>query len=406
MVSMLGHLKEMSPRFIPVYAFVLALSCLFVAIHAKGLIPFVACPPSSFPHSEKRGLYVATCDSRDGWKEFMALKTWNVTGYNLRNGNSGVITSSSSSSSSSTPPLSMENVCKGHPWGGFLTKPLLYLAWLKTLPLKTDKGGDNHVILMDSDTFWSVPETENGSDSGITSIWNKYDCARQGRDVLLSTEMSCWIGRYCTQEDMYRYYNHTSSTPSVSPFLNSGVVMGKIQPVVRMLEYVIANNQSYYITYFKSKFDDQYAYTDYALKVVGLGPQGVMVDYYQQLLASFSIHAPGDPHEDGWPFSCRTLDEDTRWPNSICPSCPNWTQLLTKHGYFTVDTQTCAVQRRSWDKMPLEKQLATLAPSPIIWHGNGVGKKAYYHFAHQAFLCNLNKRGLNETYYTENFCCD
>jgi len=74
---------------------------------------------------------------------------------------------------------------------------------------------------------------------------------------------------------------------------------------------VIAHNESYHITYFKKKFDDQYAYTDYAYVVKGL--QEVAVDYHQQLLASFSIHAPGDPYEDGWPFSCR-------WVSLACVS--------------------------------------------------------------------------------------
>jgi len=68
---------------------------------------------------------------------------------------------------------------------------------------------------------------------------------------------------------------------------------------------VIAHNESYHITYFKKKFDDQYAYTDYAYVVKGLTE--VAVDYHQQLLASFSIHAPGEPYEDGWPFSCRCV---------------------------------------------------------------------------------------------------
>jgi hypothetical protein len=278
-------------------------------IGAEGAKPFKPCPPTSSHDSERRVLYVATCDSRDGWKEFMATKTWNVTGYSLRMGSSAGVRHASAIHGPSTGitslqslPLEMKNVCKGRAWGGFLTKPLLYLDWIKGLPMTSERGGDTHVILMDSDTFWATND--------LTSIWNKYDCARNGRDLLLSTEMSCWVGRYCTQEDRFRYYNHTSHTPSYSPFLNSGVVMGKISAVQAMLEYVIANNQSYYITYFKNKFDDQYAYTDYAFKVAGLN--AVALDYHQQLLASFSIHAPGDPYEDGWPFSCRTRESDTR----------------------------------------------------------------------------------------------
>jgi hypothetical protein len=61
-----------------------------------------------------------------------------------------------------------------------------------------------------------------------------------------------------------------------------------------MLEYVITNNASYFIKYTKLKFDDQYAYSDYAFKVA---PADIALDYHQQLFATFSIHAPGEPHE-------------------------------------------------------------------------------------------------------------
>lgn len=42
-------------------------------------IDYVPCPVSN--HIETRELYVATCDTRTAWKEFHALKVWNVTGF-------------------------------------------------------------------------------------------------------------------------------------------------------------------------------------------------------------------------------------------------------------------------------------------------------------------------------------
>ena len=48
-----------------------------------------------------------------------------------------------------------------------------------------------------------------------------------------------------------------------------------------MLEYVVAHNKSYYITYTKKhKFDDQYAIADYAIKIA---PHEVALDYHQQV---------------------------------------------------------------------------------------------------------------------------
>jgi hypothetical protein len=225
---------------------------------------YAPCPAKESP--ETRVLYVATCDTRSGWKEFQALKIWNVTGQHLRE-----------------EGVNMINVCKGENWGrlGFLTKPLIYLSYIKTL-LQLPKHQLFHIILMDSDTFWSA--------SSIKHIWNKYDCARKDKHLVVSTEMSCWVGRYCQKADLDRWYSSLESVPSYSPFVNSGVVMGQVNSVAKMLEYVIANNQSYFTTYVKHKFDDQYAIADYGINVA---PQEVALDYRQQISASASIHAPG-----------------------------------------------------------------------------------------------------------------
>ena len=51
---------------------------------------------------------------------------------------------------------------------------------------------------MDSDTFWSAND--------MHTIWDKFDCSRGNKEVVLSTEMSCWVGRYCTLEDLHRWY--------------------------------------------------------------------------------------------------------------------------------------------------------------------------------------------------------
>lgn len=50
----------------------------------------------SFVSLPDRTLHVAVCDTRSGWKEFQALKIWNVTGAALRD-----------------QGVRMSNVCKG-----------------------------------------------------------------------------------------------------------------------------------------------------------------------------------------------------------------------------------------------------------------------------------------------------
>ncbi len=46
---------------------------------------------------------------------------------------------------------------------------------------------------------------------------------------------------------------------------------------------------------------------------------------------------------DGWPFACRSKDSDDRWANRVCPSCPNWTKLMNRMGYWHFDKETCLV---------------------------------------------------------------
>jgi hypothetical protein len=237
-------------------------------------IDYVPCPAKS--EVETRELYVATCDTRTAWKEFHALKVWNVTGNNLSINLLSItlsiflsinisITNQSNYLSGlqlAKQGVHMINACKGKNWGnhGYLSKPLYYLGiyismylsnyasnylsnylniyqldFLRSLPKKSALGGDVHVILMDSDTFWAS--------SNLSEIWQKYDCTRGSKHAVLSTEMSCWVGRYCTIEDVNRWlvfyvsislsisnlsiyrYDKPHLIPSYSPFANSGIVM-------------------------------------------------------------------------------------------------------------------------------------------------------------------------------------
>ena len=317
---------------------------------------------------ETRRLFVATCDTRSGWKEFVSLKMWNTTGHNLRN--DGVV---------------MKNVCTGKNWGanGYLTKPLIYMDFVKSLNILSTEQSPIYVILMDSDTFWAV--------DNVQAIWKKFDCARGKKEVVLSTEMSCWVGRYCKKEDLDRWYNSSfiKQTPSYSPFANSGVVIGSTSKVLKMLEYVVANNKSYYIKYTnKLKFDDQYAIADYALNIA---PQDIALDYHQQLLASFSIHTPNSPpDEPGWPFVCKNQT------GQLDTSCPNWTKKLMRMGHFKLDSPTCQLRRHYFNSMPCGEELESLAPDPIIWHGNGAGKELFVRFGHDAFKCEMKRRNMTE----------
>jgi hypothetical protein len=365
--------------------FVLILCSLEIFIHTLQF----PCPVyRSEDNVETRKLVVATCDTRSGWKEFHAMKLWNVTGLHL-----------------ATNGILMKNVCKGENWGrlGFLTKPLIYSNFLKNLALSfsSKEFDDVHAILMDSDTFWSAKDVKH--------IWSNYDCARSGKNLVVSTEMSCWVGRYCNQTDLDRWYSHPERFSSFSPFVNSGVVMGTVSEVIKMLDFVVQHNASYFTTYGnkKNKFDDQYAIADYALTV---SPQNVAVDYHQLISASCSIHAPGDPPDEGWPFVCRNRN------GTLSFSCHIYNNLLRRLGHFEVNSTSCLVHRVVKDGFILKEELNSLAKYPLVWHGNGrvlcvvsslyvfcfktgAGKRVCSDYGFYSYKCFLSKMNYTETSY-------
>ena len=183
------------------YYFLILLLFRFVRI-SKCHIKYSACKSNLLPESRK--LYIAVCDTRVGWKEFHALKVWNVTGNSMR---------------SRGDDVTMLNVCTGKNWGqlGFLTKPLTYFNFIESLEraYATSSNEKIYVILMDSDIFWSA--------KNVSEIWSKFDCARGQKDVVVGTEMSCWVGKYCTSADILKYYNNSQDIPGYSIFLNSGI---------------------------------------------------------------------------------------------------------------------------------------------------------------------------------------
>jgi len=308
-------------------------------------------------------MHVLTCDTRHGWRSHWALRSWNMSGYSLR----------------SDDGLPMENVCYGKSWKdqGFLSKPIFYKTKLETL----DRS--HYAVLMDSDTFWAVDSLE--------TFWHKFDCTRNGKEVVLSTEMQCWVGRYCTDDDLKRWYSDLKDTPSFSPFANSGVIVGKVGSLIDMLDYVIKNNKDYFVEKHggKMKFDDQYAIADYAITIA---PQVVALDYFQQLSSSFSIHAESDPEDPKrWGFVCKRLN------GSISHHCPDYTPRMARQQFFKIDKDTCLASRQTMNpKISLSQFVNTLAPDPAIWHGNGVGKMVYASVMQMVFDCNVKKH-LNMT---------
>jgi hypothetical protein len=77
------------------------------------------------------------------------------------------------------------------------------------------------------------------------------------------------------------------------------------------------------------------------------------------------VFRTGDPPDNGWPFVCRNRTDNYDM------SCHIYTNLVRKQGHFQVNPDTCLVERHVTEGMVLREELQTLAPDPLIWHGNG-----------------------------------
>lgn len=362
-------------------------SVLFCAITAA-LLAITACgapkrktAPPTCPDTGREGdarvLHTAVCSTRT--KGIYMDGAWNSTGNRL-------ITSS--------PPgrVTMDNACAQTQWGGFLTKPIKYREYVaKILAQYQAQGLDPDasavVMLTDSDTIWSVRD--------VGTVFRKYDCVRKGRSLVMATETSCWVGRYCLKEDIDMFYSKLQST-SFSSFMNSGLVIGAPTAVMSLLEDIIVNNATYRVPKYMGtlKYDDQFAFAHYMRK----HPEAVALDYHQELFGAFSIAAV-TPRNHTVPFVCE-VDEapGSGMGGAFHYNCDETTPRVIKHGVYTFDENTCTIVRdasRMKDitatSLPIDKAankvVATLASDPIIWHGNGAGKRISMQLSQRAVDC-------------------
>jgi hypothetical protein len=288
--------------------------------------------------------------------------------------------------------LEMINVCAGVRWGGFLTKPLTYLEYARGIMQKTRtsniKEEDVSIMFVDSDTFWAS--------HSVDTIFNKYDCIRKGKSLVMSSEISCWVGRYCTADDIELFYKNSIS-PSYSSFINSGLVMGSPSALVHMFKEIVRKNASSFVMKGSGtmKFDDQYAFVAYYADY----PSRVAIDHHQELFGSISIVV--DLNRTKFPFVCESQNNLAR---SFHMSCDDVTISKVVSGlvYYISKDQHCEL-RRETDPDPkllkghsaekkLRETLRTLAKDPVIWHGSGSGKRVMLSMDTKVIEC-INQQG-------------
>ena len=87
----------------------------------------------------------------------------------------------------------------------FLAKPTHYYKQVNAAIFNEQTAGrkieNAYGMLLDSDIFWSDPT--------LNELFQRYECTRNGRDLVVSTELNCWLGKNVFKCFIY-LYSHTT----------------------------------------------------------------------------------------------------------------------------------------------------------------------------------------------------
>ena len=243
-------------------------------------------------HYPNRHIYIFVMDSRKGKALYQYMTPWILSTTKLKE-------------SSNVHMIHVGNKWDRKSASKFYAKPTNYLKYVNAAIVAEQEAGrslDNaHGMLLDSDIYWSNPT--------LDELFQRYECTRNGKELVISTELNCWLGRYCNLNDVQQLYGTTPNAYSV--FVNSGAMIGTINSIRLLLQNITISKDMYFIenSIGKRKYDDQFAVSVYALE----RPSMVALDIHQHLFATYTMldHRTNqsDKKNQNWPFVCRNSDE-------------------------------------------------------------------------------------------------
>jgi hypothetical protein len=280
------------------------------------------------------------------------------------------------------PNIYVSQTGKNIAWGNetFFNKPKNYLAHLQMIMNQKDfEPSTTYAVLLDSDTFWVT--------KSVKEIWKRFDCIRNNKSIVISTEFSCWMGNFCTSEQVKKYYTTTENGGSV--FINSGAVIGLVTELINMLLYMTTNKKQFEVLTIDNKLEyrDQNAMTIYAK----LFSQFVTLDTRQYIFANFpillSLQNINIKSKRKYIGVCK-YNIDSNSPISY--NCEHYEWLLRSQSGYIFDDHSCQLSR-NFSVLLFNKRLynfvENISPTTLLWHGNGMGKDRFTNFATKMKHC-------------------
>ena len=291
------------------------------------------------------------------------------------------------------------NICVGKKWSGFKMKPQQYAEYALSVSRNRRADGCEAVLIfIDGDVI-----INNEIDvEEMQKRWISF-----GTDVVISTEMSCWMGFICLEKDVKRFYKKQMEKDqlepdqaSPSPFVNSGAFMGKAT--------ALADIFSTSPNYPEFDLDDQKLVTEWLL-----GDWSIATDTTQKIFGSTLYAQPftspflnrsvcPSPPIGVANFSCMSIP-GSRFVAQQCCSNADIDKKTQLHMFPIVEhgPHACAIIRHSGMHEGVRRKDAAMAPPeqfwatsfsrletrPLFWHGNGPGKSVWTALAKRARRC-------------------
>ena len=200
------------------------------------------------------------------------------------------------------------------------------------------------------------------------------------------------MGNMCRNDQLEKYYQTTEE--GFSAFLNSGGIMGSLTALEQMFEEFsrMPDFIQYKLYQNVSNFGDQKLATYY----YGEHRDLVKLDVHQMVFSTFTLVAP--PKYERSSIHKRTCKLQRGGTSGYSHTC----RLADWVVRYDLDPTTCFLSRNLNKSLTTAKTvdifddrllvlLEELHSRPVLWHGNGDGKKAFLHYSKKILHCLRNQ---------------
>ncbi len=274
------------------------------------------------------------------------------------------------------------NVCENREWLGFGWKLREFFKYAMYLHYSSPLLCETILLFLDGyDTLINY---------GITSIEIDRRWRKLQTDVLISTEMTCWVGRPCNDEDIQSLYSSEKTTPS--PFANSAF-MGEVSAIVKIFLSNATLNwgdlKNFSLSNLTNDMNDQLIISVLGSGLLSIPDVIIRRDERQAIFGSTAYsqysEASCDSVDRGW-LVCHDMITNTTH-RGCCNSLSTMYAQRSLFHLINRGPHMCDIIRNPSKTSVFSYPFSFLEARPLVWHGNGPGKPVFFEVATLAKRC-------------------